>query len=104
MNELRDKYNRAKGKVSNLNFRFGDWYYIISESEYKKIRLGRADIVSETAEAQEQGYNIDAFRRLEKGGLRPGPDTGLPPGGPGAPGGFPGGLPPGLNLPPGGGR
>ncbi len=46
-----DEYDAAvkKGqdKVKELNDRFADWYFIISDDVYKKIHLGRNDIVKE---------------------------------------------------------
>ena len=31
--------------MRELNGRFADWYYVVSEAEYAKIRLGRADVI-----------------------------------------------------------
>ncbi|MHC4107817.1 MAG: DUF4340 domain-containing protein [Planctomycetota bacterium] len=49
-------YGRAlaegRQKVTELNHRFADWYYVISDPVYKKIRLRRADLV-EVAEGEE---------------------------------------------------
>ena len=46
---LQDEYDAAvkagKDKVKELNDRFADWYFIISDDVYKKIHLGRADII-----------------------------------------------------------
>ncbi len=99
-----DEYNlkkkKAEAKVAELNSRFRDWYYIISEDTYKKIHLGRADIIREGATAKETGFGVDAFRMLEKQGIKPPPPAASPPPGgrgPGGPGGFPGGFP---GLPP----
>jgi hypothetical protein len=36
---------KAQDKVKDLNDRFADWYFIIPDDVYKKIHLGRADIV-----------------------------------------------------------
>lgn len=68
MDEYRDKRKKAENKVRELNARFADWYYVISEDTYKKIHLGRADIVQEGTKAKEEGFGIDAFRELEKVG------------------------------------
>ena len=35
----------GQSKVKELNDRFADWYFIISDDVYKKIHLGRGDIV-----------------------------------------------------------
>jgi len=65
---------KAEDKVKELNFRFADWYYVISEDEYKKIHLGRKELIKIDEEAlkekEEQeaaeGDDIDAFRELEQ--------------------------------------
>jgi len=36
---------RGQDKVKELNERFADWYFIISDDVYKKIHLSRADII-----------------------------------------------------------
>ncbi|MFN0017110.1 MAG: DUF4340 domain-containing protein [Pirellulaceae bacterium] len=98
LDEYTLKKKKADAKVADLNSRFRDWYYVISEDTYKKIHLGRTDIIREGASAKETGFGIDAFRLLEKNGINPPPPPppmgGRGPGGPG--GGFPGGLPPGF--------
>ncbi len=40
-----EKVKAAKKRVQDLNNRFADWYYVVSDSEYAKIRLGRADVI-----------------------------------------------------------
>ena len=66
--EYDEKIKEAEKKVRELNDRFSDWYYVISEDVYKKIHLGRADIVKESEKAKEVGEGVDSFRDLEKGG------------------------------------
>ncbi len=39
------KVKAGQEKVKQLNERFADWYYIISDDTYKKIHLGRKDII-----------------------------------------------------------
>jgi Domain of unknown function (DUF4340) len=71
LNAYRDQKKKAELKVAELNARFADWYYVVSEDVYKKIRLVRSDIVKEGATAKEEGFGIDAFRKLEDDGLKP---------------------------------
>jgi hypothetical protein len=71
LNEYRDKKTKAETRVKELNGRFADWYYVVSEDVYKKIRLVRSDIVKEAAAAKDEGFGIDAFRKLEEEGLKP---------------------------------
>ena len=48
IDERNDKIKAAQDKVQTLNYRFADWYYVISEEVYNKIHLGRADVVKQT--------------------------------------------------------
>ncbi len=40
-----EKIENARKKVGELNARFADWYYVISDDVYKKVHLTRADVV-----------------------------------------------------------
>jgi hypothetical protein len=90
-NDYNDKKKKAQARVAELNGRFADWYYVISEDVYKKIHLTRNDIVKEGATARDEGFGVDAFRKLEQGGLNPPPPPppSSSPAFPGPPGGFP---------------
>jgi len=70
MNEYRGKRQKAETRVTELNARFADWYYVVSEDVYKKIHLVRSDMVKESATAKEEGFGIDAFRKLEEEGVK----------------------------------
>jgi hypothetical protein len=61
---------KAEEKVRELNSRFAPWYYVISEDVYKKIHLSRNDILKESSKSAEEGTGLDAFRKLEKDGLK----------------------------------
>jgi hypothetical protein len=78
MNEYKDKKTKAETRVKELNARFADWYYVVSEDVYKKIRLVRSDIVKEAATAKEEGFGIDAFRKLEEEGVKPAGKAAMP--------------------------
>jgi len=47
--EYEERIAAGKKRVEELNARFANWYYIISESTYKKIHLGRKDVVQPKA-------------------------------------------------------
>lgn len=68
--EWNDKRGKAQEKVHELNARFADWYYVVSEDEYKKIRLNRGDLIKEGEQAADEGFGVDAFRKLQKEGLK----------------------------------
>ncbi len=86
LDELKDKYRKARAKVDELNFRFGDWYYVISEKDFRKIHLTRRDLIRETSQAKEKGFDIDAFRSLQEEGLKVSPSGGASSGLPSFPG------------------
>ncbi len=58
--EYDEKVKKAKEKVKELNDRFADWYYVISDAEYKKIRLTRADIVKPKKKEQQDNKQGNA--------------------------------------------
>jgi hypothetical protein len=47
--EYDGKVEAAKKRVRELNSRFADWYYVVSDAEYAKIRLDRGAVVQKKA-------------------------------------------------------
>lgn len=45
LDEYEEKLREGQRRVDELNARFGDWYYVISEEVFKKIHLGREELV-----------------------------------------------------------
>jgi hypothetical protein len=92
--EYSQKLNKAKSRISELNYRFANWYYLVSDDTFKKMNLTRSDIVKETANAAKEGFGIDAFRALQREGVNPPPEMpklpNQPPRGGRPSGGFPG--------------
>jgi hypothetical protein len=43
--DYNDKVKAAQKRVRDLNVRFADWYYVVSDKEYEKIHLGRNSMV-----------------------------------------------------------
>lgn len=44
--DLRDeKLKAAKNKVAELNGRFADWFYVVSESDFKKLKIALSELV-----------------------------------------------------------
>lgn len=89
--EYQDKRKKAETRVGELNARFNDWFYVVSDDVYKKVQLSRADIVKDRATAKEEGFGIDAFRQLEQGGVKGKTPAASTP--PAPPSGFPSGFP-----------
>jgi uncharacterized protein DUF4340 len=87
MDAYNDKKKKAEVRVKELNARFAGWYYVVAEDVYKKIRLGRSDIVKESTAAKDEGFGLDAFRTLEQGGVQ---GAAKPAAAPSSPPSFPG--------------
>jgi hypothetical protein len=70
MDEYNEKLAKAETKKNDLNFRFADWYYVISEDVYKKIHLTRADVIK-TGDQLKEGVGAarDVLEQGLEGGL-----------------------------------
>lgn len=55
IDERNDRIAKAKKKVQELNARFADWYYVISEDVYKKLRVTQAELVGKPQPAAPPG-------------------------------------------------
>lgn len=61
-----DRDVAAGRKLANeLNQRFANWYYVITEDVYRQLHLSRFDIITERTDAE--GFQLDDFRELERG-------------------------------------
>jgi hypothetical protein len=69
--EREEKLRQANQRINELNSRFADWYYVISEDEFKRVKLSHNDLIRESAAAREFGFGIDAFRQLQQEGIDP---------------------------------
>lgn len=52
--EYNDKVKKGEERVKELNGRFADWYYVISEDVYKRIHLTREDIVKKKEKKEDK--------------------------------------------------
>ena len=73
IDDRKEKIAASQKKVQELNARFSDWYYVVSDSAYKKLKISRDQLI------------------VPKGSG----DKTPPAGGAGLPQGFPGGFPAG---------
>jgi hypothetical protein len=64
-----EKLKAGRERVKELNSRFGDWYYVISDEVYKKIHLGRDDIFKKAETPAGKGAGLDALDALQQQGL-----------------------------------
>ena len=50
--EYKETVEAGKKRVAELNERFGDWYYVISNDVYKQMHLGRAQVIKKKEAAE----------------------------------------------------
>ncbi len=58
--EYQDKVSKAQARVKELNENLADWYYVISNEVYQKIRLDRSDFIS--VKEEENGDKPDEIK------------------------------------------
>lgn len=54
-----EQIEAGRKRVRELNNRFADWYYIVSEKEFEKIHLDRAGVVRKKAETKSEEVGKD---------------------------------------------
>jgi hypothetical protein len=54
-----DKIKAAEKRVRELNARFADWYYVVSDAEYAKIRLGQSDVIQPKPKEETPASPVD---------------------------------------------
>jgi len=58
--EYDEKIKKGEEKVKELNDRFADWYYVISNDVYQKIHLSRSDVVKKKEKEEEEEKKDEA--------------------------------------------
>jgi hypothetical protein len=66
LDEYNGKIASGKKRVEELNRRFADWYYIISDAEYRKIHLSRDDVIKKKEKKEEKATEKSAENSLEQ--------------------------------------
>ncbi len=78
--EYDEKVKKGQDRVQELNVRFADWYYVISNDVYRKIHLGREDVVKKKEEEEkdkdeDEGKEEEAGAEQEAAGKESAQDT-----------------------------
>ncbi|MEM7477357.1 MAG: DUF4340 domain-containing protein [Planctomycetota bacterium] len=55
LDERNEKIDAARKKVLELNARFSEWYYVVSDSEYQKLKVSREDLFKKRAGPPQNG-------------------------------------------------
>ncbi len=53
LDEYQESLKKGRENVKDLNLRFGDWYFVVPDDVFKKIRLGRNDVVKKKEKKEE---------------------------------------------------
>jgi hypothetical protein len=53
LDEYKASLEKGRANVKELNLRFGDWYFVVSDDVFKKVRLGLDDVIKKK-EAKEK--------------------------------------------------
>jgi len=61
------KVKKGQERVAELNDRFADWYYHISDEVYQKIHLDRDEIIKKKEVKAGEGDKVSDLKELEKG-------------------------------------
>ena len=68
--EYDDKVKKGQERVKELNTRFADWYYVISDDVYRKIHLSRSEIIKGSAKAAGEDTSVEALKKIKEEGLQ----------------------------------
>jgi hypothetical protein len=55
LDEYQAILKQGRDRVQELNARFGDWYYVVANDVFQKIRLGRDDVIKKKGEPPAAG-------------------------------------------------
>ena len=60
LDEYKSKIDQGTEEVDELNQRFGNWYYVIANDVFQKIRLSRADLVKQVESSDDEAVSSAA--------------------------------------------
>jgi len=60
LDEYKEKLDKGRETVKDLNLRFGDWYFVVSNDTFQKIRLGRNDVIKKKDAKPAEGESASA--------------------------------------------
>ncbi|MEM6329961.1 MAG: DUF4340 domain-containing protein [Planctomycetota bacterium] len=78
LDEYQDKLAAARERVAELNERFGDWYYVISNEVFEKVHLSIDDITKEKAADDDTAADAGADPNASAFGAAGGAVPGIP--------------------------
>jgi Domain of unknown function (DUF4340) len=85
LDQYQESLKKGRDNVKELNLRFGDWYFVVPDDVFKKVRLGRNDVVKKKEKKDAGDATTDGAVEAATGeaaaataipGLPPIPETG----------------------------
>jgi hypothetical protein len=67
LDEYNDLLKKGEENVKDLNLRFGDWYFVVDDDVFQKIRLGREDVIKKKDKPKTEGAATPADPNTEPG-------------------------------------
>lgn len=55
LDEYQELLKKGRENVNDLNLRFGDWYFVIADDVFKKVRLSRENVIKKKEQPQAEG-------------------------------------------------
>jgi hypothetical protein len=69
LDEYNDAIKKGEEQMKELNLRFGDWYFVVDDDVFKKIRLGRADVIKKKEAPKAEGAADGATPAAQPGAV-----------------------------------
>jgi hypothetical protein len=57
LDEYKESLEKGRENVKELNLRFGDWYFVVDDEVFKKVRLGLDDVIKKKEKKDEAADN-----------------------------------------------
>jgi hypothetical protein len=77
LDEYQESLKKGRESVKELNVRFGDWYFVVDDKVFQKVRLSREDVIKKKEKPQADGEAATSDKASEP--AAPGvPVPGLP--------------------------
>jgi hypothetical protein len=74
LDEYQETLKKGRENVKDLNLRFGDWYFVVDDEVFHKIRLSREDVTKKKDKPKAEGEAAST----EDAGESPAPGTAVP--------------------------
>jgi hypothetical protein len=74
LDEYQETLKKGRENVKDLNLRFGDWYFVVDDEVFHKIRLSREDVTKKKDKPKAEGEAAST----EDVGESPAPGTAVP--------------------------